>query len=145
MEDAFAPGTPEVEIEQHKTVLLGEGRPKMGRAILTNERIMFVDTKFDTGVAAASGGLIGGAIAARLQKKHEERGPVLDLPLVEIERVSQAKKLMNKDIIVLESRSGVYRLNDGFKKLDSLLRRLMTERHGRIVTEDGAGAWRVDG
>ncbi|MEA2487774.1 MAG: hypothetical protein QOF16_1428, partial [Actinomycetota bacterium] len=36
-----------------------------------------------------------------------------------------------------------YRLNDGFKKLDSLLRRLLTERFGRTITEEAPGVWSV--
>ena len=140
MEDAFAPGTPEVEIEQHATALLTDGmKATMGRAILTNDRVLFVDKKFDGGV----GGAVGGPIADRLQKKHEAGGPLLDLPLEAIVRVSQAKKLLNKDIIVLETDSGEHRLNDGFTKLDSLLRRLLTERFGRTITEEGPGAWSV--
>jgi hypothetical protein len=146
MEDAFARDTPEVEIEQHSTALLRGGiKATMGRAILTNDRIMFVDKRFDTGTATAAGGVVGGVIADRFQKKHEAEGPLLDVPLTDVVRVSQVKRLLNKDIIVLETSSGEYRLNDGFKKLDSLLRRLLTERFGRTITEEGPGVWSVAG
>ncbi|MEA2477367.1 MAG: hypothetical protein QOC87_1566 [Actinomycetota bacterium] len=144
MEDAFARDTPEVEIEQHSTALLGDGiRATMGRAILTNDRIMFFDKRFDTGAGAATAGIVGGAIVDRLQKAHEAGAPLLDLPLSDVLRVSQTKRLLNKDIIVLETKSGEYRLNDGFKKLDSLLRRLLTERFGRTITEEAPGVWSV--
>lgn len=112
-DDAFAAGTPEAEHEHHGSALLGGKVAKMGRAVLTNDRILFVDQKYNQGRAAATGGILAGIVADKLQKRHEAGGS---------ER----------------------RLNDGFKKWDPLLRRVLAERHGRRVVEDGSDAWRAE-
>lgn len=143
-EQAFQPGTEEVELEDHLDVLIGGGqRARMGRALLTNDRIVFVDQKYNSGMAAASGGILAALLTDRLQKKHEDKGPFLDLPLTEITRVARAKKLLNKDLLVFEAGGVERRFNEAFPKWADLLRRLLVERHGKTVTEEGSDAWRV--
>jgi hypothetical protein len=46
--------------------------------------------------------------------------------------------------LVIEAGGSEHRLNDGFKKWDPLLRRILAERHGRRVVEDEADAWRAE-
>lgn len=142
-EAAFLPGTPEVELEEHRDVLAGQGWPKMGRALLTNDRIVFVDQKFNEGAAAASGGILAGIVAARLQKRHEKKGPALDVPVTSITRVARETKRRNNKILVLELGDTERKLNESYERWEPLLRRLLVERHGGNLVEDGQDAWRV--
>ena len=142
-EAAFLPGTPEVELEEHKDVLTGQGWPKMGRALLTNDRIVFVDQRFNEGAAMASGGILAGVVARKLQKRHEAKGAALDVPLASITRVARGQKRSNKKILVLELDGGERRLNEAFERWEPLLRRLLVERHAGNLVEDGEDAWRV--
>lgn len=143
-EDAFQPGTPEVELERHKNVLVRGGlKSKMGHAVLTNDRILFMDQKYNATAATAAGGLLAGLVAAKLEKKHAQRGPLLDLPLGQITRVERATKHRNQDLIVVSAGAEQHRFNEGYSKWEPLLRRLVTERHGRTISPDGDDAWNV--
>lgn len=142
---AFQPGTDEQELDQHKDVLSGEGRPKMGTALLTNDRIVFHDQRYNSTAAMATGGPLAGIVASKLEKRRQKKGrdAVLDLPVSEITRVSHAKKLGSKNILVFEAGGKERRFNDGYSKWEPLLRRLLTERYGRSITQDGEDSWRV--
>jgi hypothetical protein len=143
-ESAFLPGTEEVEIEEHLDALIDGGqRARIGRAVLTNDRIIFVDQKYNSGMAAATGGILAALVTNKLQKKHEAKGPFLDLPIAEITRVARAKKLLNKDLLVFEAGGIERRFNEAFSKWAPLLRRLLNERHGKTITDDGPDAWRA--
>lgn len=143
-EDAFRPGTPEVELHNQATVLMSSGplSNKRGNALLTNDRVLFTDQRFDPTLSRGVGGVLAGALAEQLEKLRKERPPMVDLPLTDITRVSHVTKLTVRDILVIETASGETRFANGFKAWSPLLRRALTERHGRTVAEDGSDAWR---
>ena len=143
-DSAFTPGTPETELEGHKGVLVRGGlKSKIGRAVLTNDRILFFDQKYNAGAATAAGGLLAGLLAAKLEKRHEKGGPLLDLSLTEVTRVQRATKHRNKDLMIVEAGQEQHRFNEGYSTWAPLLRRLLEQRHDRTVVPDGEDAWRV--
>ena len=52
-DDAFRPGTPEVQLQDLATVLMSGGpfSNKRGHALLTNDRVLFSDQKFDAAMS----------------------------------------------------------------------------------------------
>jgi hypothetical protein len=139
-DDAFRPGTPEVQLHDEATVLMAGGALKNKRGVLhlTNDRLFFNDQRFDTSL----GGLAG-TLSEALEKLRKEHPPIIDLALTDITRVAHVTKLTVRDILVVESAAGESGFANGFKTLDPLLRRALTERHGRNVVDDGPDAWRV--
>ena len=146
-EDAFRPGTPEVQLHDEATVLMAGGalKNKRGQVHLTNDRLFFTDQRFDPGGATGAGGVLAGALAGALEKLRKEHPPMVEFPVTDITRVSHVVKLTVRDIIVVETAAGENRFANGFKVLSPLLRRVLAERHGRSVVEDGTDAWRVTG
>jgi len=144
-EDAFQPGTPEALLHDQATVLISGGplKNKRGHAHLTNDRVLFMDRRFDPTQAQAVGGLLAGAFAEQLEGHRKERPPMVDLPLTDITRVSHVTKLTVRDILVIETAAGETRFANGFKEWEPLLREALTKRHGRTVVDDGSDAWKV--
>ena len=70
---------------------------------------------------------------------------LVDMPLADITRVSHVTKLTVRDIVVIETTAGETRFANGFKAWSPLLRRAITERHGRTVVDEGPDAWTVTG
>jgi hypothetical protein len=128
----------EIELGHTQTALIEGSKAKLGRAVVTSERLLFVDTKFAAGV----GGLIGAAIVDELQRRHEDGGPMLDVPLTSITAVRREKKLLNKDRIAITTAEREYLLNDGWRELGPKLREALTGR-GLQVTDAGPDSWRV--
>ena len=62
-EQAFQPGTPEDLLHDQATVLMSGGalKNKRGHAHLTNDRVLFMDQRFNPTQAGAVGGLLAGA------------------------------------------------------------------------------------
>jgi hypothetical protein len=139
-DDAFRPGTPEVQLHDEATVLMAGGALKNKRGVLhlTNDRLFFNDQRFDTSL----GGLAG-SVSQALENLRKEHPPMIDVALTDITRVAHVTKLTVRDILVVETVAGESRFNTGFKTLNPLLRRALTERHGRSVVDDGEDAWRV--
>jgi hypothetical protein len=146
-DELFQPGTPEGVLNEQATVLMAGGplSNKRGHALLTNERILFMDQRFNPEMAGAVGGWLAGKVAEELEKHRKARPPMVDFPLTDITRVSLVKKMTVRDILVIETAAGETRFANGYKEWSPLLRRALTERHGRTVTDDGADAWRVAG
>ena len=144
-EQAFQPGTPEDLLHDQATVLMAGGslKNRRGHAHLTNDRVLFMDQRFDPTAARGAGGVLAGALAEQLEKRRKERPPMVDLPLTDITRVSHVKKLTVRDILVIETAAGETRFANGFEAWNPLLRRALTERHGRTVVDDGPDAWKV--
>jgi len=63
------------------------------------------------------------------------------LDVTDITRVARAKKLRNNDILVIGVGATEHPFMGGFDTWDPLLRRLLTQRHGRTIVEDGPDAW----
>jgi hypothetical protein len=144
-DDAFRPGTPEVQLQDLGTVLMAGGpfSNKRGHALLTNDRVLFSDQKFDAAMSTAVGGVLAGTLASGLEKLRKEHPPMVDMPLTDITRVSHVTKLTVRDILVIETAAGETRFANGFKDWSPLLRRALSERHGRTVADDGEDAFRV--
>jgi hypothetical protein len=139
-DDAFRPGTPEVQLHDEATVLMAGGALKNKRGVLhlTNDRLFFNDQRFDTSL----GGLAG-TLSEALEKLRKEHPPMIDLALTDITRIAHVTKLTVRDILVVETAAGESRFAAGFKTLNPLLLRALSERHGRTVVDDGEDAWRV--
>lgn len=140
-DDAFLPGTPEVQLHDEATVLMAGGALKNKRGVvhLTNDRLFFNDQRFDTSL----GGLAG-TLSEALEKLRKEHPPMIDLALTDITRIAHVTKLTVRDILVVETAAGESRFANGFKTMSPLLRQAITERHGRRVVEDGADDWLVE-
>ena len=146
-DDAFQSGTPESLLHEQATVLISGGplKNKRGHAHLTNDRVLFMDQRFDPTQAGAVGGSLAGALAGQLESLRKERPPMVDLPLTDITRVSHVTKLTVRDILVIETASGETRFANGFKQWSPLLRQALTIRHGRTVVDEGPDGWKVAG
>jgi hypothetical protein len=136
-DDAFLPGTPEVQLHDEATVLMAGGALKNKRGVvhLTNDRLFFNDQRFDTSL---------GGLASALEKLRKEHPPMIDLALTDITRIAHVTKLTVRDILVVETAAGESRFASGFKTMNPLLRQAITERHGRRVVDDGTDAWLVE-
>jgi hypothetical protein len=144
-DEAFRPGTPETELADLTTVLMGRNvlKNKRGHALLTNDRVLFSDQRFDPTLAGGVGGPLAGALAGALERRRKGKPPILDFPLTDITRVSHVTKMTVRDILVIEAGDEEHRFGEGFKTWSPVLRRALTERHGRTIMDDGPDNWRV--
>ena len=139
MDDAaFAPGTPEVELDRRTGMpLYVEGaKNDMGDLTLTNDRILFVSNRF-----GPSGNIIGDLIGSALQGERSEHEVAR---LADLRGARLQTRRLVPDLYELTLADGrtvrTHRKLHG--KWDATLRRLLTERHHAAVTADGDG-WRV--
>jgi hypothetical protein len=131
----------ELELATKQTALVaGVAGTKMGTAIVTTERIVFMDTKFMGGVA---GGALGTVLADALQKRHEQGGPFAEIPLASITSLRREKKLLNKDRIAVGTANQEYLFNDGWKQLSPVLKEALVNHHRRQVVEHSPDSWQV--
>jgi hypothetical protein len=146
-EEAFARGTGEVELERHKGIAVSVGgeRGKMGSVMLTNDRILFTQQKF---MNTGQGGALGALVVDQLQKRSEKRagGPREVLKLADIRSARTNKRRMLPDLyeFTLADGSTSWLSKEMRKRWDDTIRRLLAERHGRTVIDDGEGGWRVE-
>jgi len=145
MDDAaFAPDTPEVEIfRKDGTPVAIEGeRGKMGEIMLTNERILLTHESF-----GPSGTLVGGIVelAAEGVANRGAKGPREIVRLSQLRAGGTQRRRMIPDLYMLTLADGsTVRLHRVLrKKWDPTIRRLISERHGLTVTDDGDG-WRAE-
>ena len=145
-DEAFVPGTDEVELEHKSGIacsIRGE-RGKMGTVALTNDRILFTQQKF----GSAQGGVLGAIVADQLQKRSERKagGASEVLALQEIRRARLNRRRFLPDLyeFTLEDGSVCWVSHEMRKKWDPTIRRLLSERHGLSVVDDGDEAWHVE-
>jgi hypothetical protein len=91
----------------------------MGTALITSGGVVFFDQKFASNPGFGVLGMVGSA----LQKRHEEGGPLLAIPLDDITGARREKKMLNKDRMRIITSGGEYLFNDGWNQLGSALRR----------------------
>jgi hypothetical protein len=120
----------EITLDERKaTFLPATGRPKIGRAVLTSERILVFDEKWNAGIAFAVGGPIASAITEKLQQRHEAGGPLLDLPLSDVAAVERVRKGLNKDVLLVRTTAGdEHRFIGMYSDWSPLIERARTER-----------------
>jgi hypothetical protein len=147
LDDAiFAAGTPEVEIDRQDgmPIKLSGEIGKMANLALTNDRILFVHQKFGTGGSESVAGM---AIAAMLQGRSEQKagGPREIVRLAEVRggRLQHRRLLLNLYELTLTDGSTCRMHRKLRKKWDATIRRLVTERHGAAIVEDGKDGWRT--
>ncbi len=142
-EQAFLPGTPQVQLEEVPTVpvWIRDERAKVGSLVLTNHRILFIK---------GSGGppepLVTQLLSASLEMlaRATEHAQVL-IVLAEIARASVFPRRLVADLHEFTLADGSScrvgkRLGE---RWEPTIHRLLTERHQRSVVPDGTGAWRV--
>ncbi len=118
----------------------GATSSKMGTAVITSDRLLFFDQKFAPNAAA---GVLTSLIVDRLQKRHEEGGPLLDLPFSVVTSVTRRKKLLNKDRMAIGTSDGEHLLNDGWSKWSPILRGALADS-GRTIVDESEDAFRVE-
>lgn len=140
MDDAaFAPDTPEVEIDRRDgmPVFIQGEKNDMGDLTLTNDRILFVSSKL-----GSTGNLIGDLIGSALQgdqKKHE----IVRLAELRGGRMQNRRLVPDLYELTLADGRSVRTHRKLRKKWDATIRRLLTDRHDATVTPDG-DAWRAE-
>jgi hypothetical protein len=147
LDDAiFAPGTPEVEIDRHDGMPIKlEGEiGKMANLALTNDRILFTHQKFGTSGSESAAGTI---LAAMLQGRSEQKagGPREIVRLAEVRGGRRQRRRLMLDMYELTLADGsTFRTHRKLrKKWDATIRRLVAERHGVAIVEDGDDGWRA--
>ena len=105
--------------------------------MLTNDRLLFVSNKL-----GASGNLIGDLIGSALQgdqKKHE----VVRIADLRGGRIQTRRLVPDLYELTLADGGRVRTHRKLHKRWDATIRRLLTDRHGATVTDDG-DAWRAE-
>ena len=140
-DSAFAPGTPEVEIDRVDGVPVhvdGE-RGRMGDVVLTNDRIVY-GQKF-----GPTGNVIGDLAASALETRSERKagGPRSAAELADVRGASLQRRRLLPDLYVLTMEDGSRcRTHRKLRKMwDGTIRRLLTERHGMTVVHETADGW----
>ena len=146
-EQAFSPEASEIELAVRggEPLMLEGQRGKLGTLVLTNDRILFTHQKF---AASAGGGVLAVLVAGELQRRSEKKagGPMEVAAISEIRGGAPAKRRFLPDLYEL-------RLDDGSsfrislkqgERWEPAIRRLLAERHGRALSDEGDGGWRAD-
>jgi hypothetical protein len=145
MDDAaFAPGAPEVELDARDglPVHVDGERGRMGRVVLTNERILLTDTVAGTG--SVLGELVAAGVEARRQKAAGGPTEIARITELRAGRTQQRRLLPDLYELTLADGSTCRTHRKLRKKWDTTIQRLLTERHGFAVTADEAtGGWRA--
>jgi hypothetical protein len=92
----------ESELARLSTILVrGVTDSKLGTAILTQDRILFYDEKFsETG----TGGILEDLVVGALQKRHEARGPLVEIELSSLTGLALQKAPIAKPVVDLNGR-----------------------------------------
>ena len=112
---------------------------KRGHVLVTNDRVIVSDNRFGGSGAGGIGGPLAGMLADALQRRQSGKPPILEFAMSDVTRVGHEKKLTVRDILLIEANGQEHRFAQGFKQLAPVLRRVLTERHGKNVVEDGEG------
>jgi hypothetical protein len=145
--DVFGAGLPEGEVERRSKVLVmphGQ-RGMIAHVILTNDRILFSRQLF---ASPGEGGLAALLVERQIQKQYDEGsgGPTELLALADIRSAKKLRRPLRGDLyeFTLEDGSTGGLGASAGKTWDPQIRRLLTERHGRSVVDDGDTGWRVE-
>ena len=137
---------PEEVIDQRdKVLLLPAGqRGKICHVTLTTDRILFSQQRF---MATPGAGLLEAVVAGKLEQlvqKHSG-GPYEVLRLADVRAVRRIRRPLRGDVYEFELADGtkVAIGASAMKRWDGRVRELLSDRHGRTVSDDGDGGWRV--
>jgi hypothetical protein len=145
-DELYSPGAPEQEIDRRAKVLVmpQDERGKIGYAMLTNDRILFQQQKWDAG---PGGGALTALVADRLQKHSEKKsgGPREIVPLSNVTAIRRIRRVFRGDVYEFTFDDGSTCAVDATaaKKWNPMILRLLAERHGRTVNEDEEDAWSI--
>jgi hypothetical protein len=79
-----------------------------------------------------------------MQKRHEAGGPLLELPLASITRISREKKLLAKGRIRIATADEEHLFNEAWNEWSPLICNALVSKHGKQAIEDGPDAWRFE-
>lgn len=138
MDDAYAPDAPESEIDVAKGCAseVNDERGKMGNLTLTNDRLLFEPT------GPSSGNLIGDLVGSALPQFNQDARVLLTI--AEVRGAGIKKRRLLPDLYEFTQADGStcrLPMKQG-RKWEPIVRQLLTERHGRPVSEAGDG-WRA--
>ena len=146
-EEIYSPGAPEAEIDRRAKALVmpQDERGKIGYVMLTNDRILFTQQKWDAG---PGGGALAALVAKGLQSRSEKKsgGPREIVSLSEVSGIRKIRRRMRGDVYEFTMSDGSTSAVDAkaVKQWNGLILRLLAERHGRSVSEVGEDAWQID-
>jgi hypothetical protein len=134
-EAAFTPAAEETEIDVAKGCAseVNDERGRMGNLTLTNDRLLFAPT------GPVSGNLIGDLVGSALRPY--SGGPRVLLTIAEVRSGGTRKRRLLPDLYEFTQADGAtcrLPMKQG-RKWEALVRRLLAERHGLAVTDDGDG------
>lgn len=147
-DEVFSPDAPETQLDQRGgtgVVIQGE-RGKLGWLTLTNDRVLFTHQKF---AASPGTGALAAGVAAALQKRSEKKagGPREVFSLTEVSSARFVKRRWPLGDLYEFTLTNGATCGLGKSLLaawDAHIRRLISERHGRTVVEDGSHSWHVE-
>jgi hypothetical protein len=132
----------ESELARLSTILVrGVTDSKLGTAILTQDRILFYDEKFSK---TGTGGILEDLVVNTLQKRHEARGPMVEIALSSLTGLALQKKLLSRNRLSISTTDGDFLFSEGWKEWGPLLRDILTRHHDRRVTEQTPEVWRIE-
>jgi hypothetical protein len=138
-DDPYVAGTPEADVDVAKgcAVEVNDERGRRGDVTLTNDRLLFGNPSS----GPVTGNLLGDLAGSLLTGSHDP-GVLLTLP--EVRSGGVRKRRLLPDLYEFTQADGAtcrLPMKQG-RKWEVLVRRLLTERHGRTVVDDGDG-WKV--
>lgn len=142
-DQAFAPGTPEVQLDAvPNQPIWSEGKRRIGSILLTNDRILVIK---DAGGGPPTG-LVAQLLSAPLEilAHANERAQVVVI-LADVTRARVVPRRLVADLYEFTLADGsTCRFGKHLQtRWDPMIQRLMTERHNRPVVDEGSSGWRV--
>jgi hypothetical protein len=145
--DVFEAGSDEGEVERRNKVLVmpHDQRGMLAQVLLTNDRVLFSRQLF---ASSGEGGLVALLAERQIQKRYDKKsgGPTELVALADIRSAKRLRRPLRGDLyeFTLEDGSTCGLGASAGKTWDPQIRRLLAERHGRTVVEDGETGWQVE-
>jgi hypothetical protein len=143
-DQAFRPDSPEIQLDEVPTqpVWIQGRRATVGSVVLTNDRILFIKDASGSPQSGLVGQLLSAPLDA-LAQALERAQVVVSLPEVTGGKVVRRRLVADLYEFTLADGSTCRFGNHLGERWEQTVHRLLTERHGRSIVPDGAGAWRV--
>jgi hypothetical protein len=142
-DSAYSPGAPETDIDHAEgcPAEVNDGRGRRGDLTLTNDHIRFGVPKH----GPTTGNIIGDLAAGALEHSSSSKQPDVLLTIAEVRAAGTRKRRLLPDLYEFTQADGDtcrFPMKQG-RKWEPIVRRLLVERHGCTVVDDGSHAWRV--